>query len=132
MFTEDEVQEAITLEDEIISTQLCGIIWLKALILKKNDVLQLDDKETIKLVSLSVRDIINISFKSFLRDIASVVSTSLVNQELFGLYNNIEYAFNVMYFTENRQLQPTLASLLEEEMGISNKIRNFLAIKRKW
>ncbi|KAI9339720.1 hypothetical protein BD770DRAFT_415192 [Pilaira anomala] len=91
--------------------------------LKKNNVLQLDDKETIKLgricncvVSLSVRDIINISFKPFLRDMASVVSTLLVNKELFGPYNNIEYVINVMYLTENRQLQPIFASLPEEEM----------------
>ncbi|KAI9339750.1 hypothetical protein BD770DRAFT_415219 [Pilaira anomala] len=56
---------------------------------------------------------------------AFVVSTSLANKELFGMYNNIEYAFNVMHFTENRQLQPIIVSLLEEEMGISNEIQNF-------
>ncbi|KAI9364643.1 hypothetical protein BD770DRAFT_461062 [Pilaira anomala] len=76
------------------------------------------------IVFLSVRDIINISLKPFLRDMVSVVSTSLVSKELFGLYNNIEYPFNVMNFTENRQLQPILASLLEEETGISNEIQN--------
>ncbi|KAI9341288.1 hypothetical protein BD770DRAFT_431181 [Pilaira anomala] len=60
MATEDEIQEAITLEDEIISTHVIQVCR--------------DHNEN---VSLSVRDIINISFKPFLRDIASVVSTLL-------------------------------------------------------
>ncbi|KAI9363075.1 hypothetical protein BD770DRAFT_407438 [Pilaira anomala] len=86
MATEDEIQEAITLEDEIISTHVIQVCrdHNENDIEKKNNVLQPDDKQTIKLgrtcncvVSLSVRDIINISFKPFLRDIASVVSTLL-------------------------------------------------------
>ncbi|KAI9366248.1 hypothetical protein BD770DRAFT_405552 [Pilaira anomala] len=78
MVTEDEMQEAITLEAHFRE------FTFEKILKKKNDVLQLDDKETIKL----------------------------------------EYAFNVMHFTENRQLQPILASLLEEEMGTSNETQN--------
>ncbi|KAI9338320.1 hypothetical protein BD770DRAFT_400724 [Pilaira anomala] len=65
----------------VILFKIITLLSFTIKILKRNDVLHLYSRETIQLgracncvVSLSVRDIINISFKPVLRDMASVLS----------------------------------------------------------
>lgn len=64
---------------------------------------------------MTVNDIIEISFRPLLREIISLVSTSLINTRLFGKYRNIQYLFHLVRFNYNSQLQPILTKILNDE-----------------
>ncbi|KAI8065964.1 hypothetical protein BDF21DRAFT_114766 [Thamnidium elegans] len=66
-------------------------------------------------VCLTVHDIIEISFRPLLQEIISLVSTSLINTQLFGKYKNIQYLFHLIRFNYNFWLQPILAKILKDE-----------------
>ncbi|KAI9357877.1 hypothetical protein BD770DRAFT_410692 [Pilaira anomala] len=66
-------------------------------ILRENKIFTLDHKELIHLnvicscrVTLAIRDIIYISFKPILHEIASTISASLIDTNLFGKYSDIQ------------------------------------------
>ncbi|KAI8087068.1 hypothetical protein BDF21DRAFT_491618 [Thamnidium elegans] len=69
-------------------------------------------------VCFTVDDIINISFRPIIKDIASTVSVSFLNSEFF---NNYEYLFNVICFNDNQYLHNILAKILEEETNDFNE-----------
>ncbi|KAI9253742.1 hypothetical protein EDC94DRAFT_651273 [Helicostylum pulchrum] len=66
-------------------------------------------------ICLTVGDIIEISFRPVLQDIISLVFTSLINEQLFGKYKNIQYLFHLIRFNYNSQLQPILMKILNDE-----------------
>lgn len=72
-------------------------------------------------VNLSARDILDISIKPFLCEMASIISGSSINRDYFGNYNEIENIFSIIHFNRNHQFQPILADLLEKEINDFNE-----------
>lgn len=66
-------------------------------------------------VVLTVNDIVDISFKPFLQEIIFLVSTSLMNKQLFGKYTYIQYIFHLICFNYNLQFQPILIAILKNK-----------------
>ncbi|KAI9359865.1 hypothetical protein BD770DRAFT_471686 [Pilaira anomala] len=71
-------------------------------------------------VCLTEKDIIEIAFKPMLQEIASLVSASLINKNLFGNYTDIQYLVNFMHFNNNTQLKNTLTCMLNDELDCLN------------
>ncbi|KAI9271103.1 hypothetical protein EDC94DRAFT_303382 [Helicostylum pulchrum] len=92
-------------------------------ILKKNLTAQETDTTTTINIStscdcrvcLTLNDITEISFRPVLQDIISLVSTSLINKQLFGEYRNIRYMFHLIRFNYNSQFQHILMKILNDE-----------------
>ncbi|KAG2230585.1 hypothetical protein INT48_006890 [Thamnidium elegans] len=91
-------------------------------ILSDNLATQKEDTATIDLssschcrVCLTVNDITDISFRPVLQDIISLVSTSLINKQLFGNYRNIQYVFHMIHFNYNPQFQHIIIKILNDE-----------------
>lgn len=74
-------------------------------------------------IVLSIRDIVEISFKPVMLEIASIISSSLVNENFFGNYINIEYLYSMISFNHNPQFQIILSSLLNEELDRLNEVQ---------
>ncbi|KAI9362633.1 hypothetical protein BD770DRAFT_440586 [Pilaira anomala] len=72
-------------------------------------------------VNLSVRDLLNISIKPFLYEMASIISSSLINREYFGNYIKIENIFSMIHFNRNQQFQRIFANLLKEGINDFNE-----------
>ncbi|KAI9258629.1 hypothetical protein EDC94DRAFT_163419 [Helicostylum pulchrum] len=66
-------------------------------------------------VYLTVRNIVDISFRPILQDIISLVSTSLINKQLFGKYRNMQYMFHLIHFNYNPQFQHIIMKILKDE-----------------
>ncbi|GAA5801998.1 hypothetical protein HPULCUR_007458 [Helicostylum pulchrum] len=100
-YDDDELLEIFTLENRAEFTKkLKGYISKNIL------------NETI---CLTVNDITEISFRSVLQDIISLIFTSLINKQLFGKYRNIQYVFHLIRFNYNPQFQSILMKILEDE-----------------
>ncbi|KAG2235805.1 hypothetical protein INT48_001031 [Thamnidium elegans] len=89
-------------------------IYNKDLQRGKKTALQLNKSCHCKLY-LSADDIIEISFKPVLQETIFNVSTSLLNKELFGNYENIRYLFSLICFDYNSQFQHSITTILQEE-----------------
>ncbi|KAI8068756.1 hypothetical protein BDF21DRAFT_425466 [Thamnidium elegans] len=66
-------------------------------------------------VHLTDYDILEVSFRPVLQNITCVISTSLINKDIFGNYPFIKYLFNLIHFNRNSQLQGILANMFKEE-----------------
>ncbi|KAI9259795.1 hypothetical protein EDC94DRAFT_153832 [Helicostylum pulchrum] len=64
---------------------------------------------------LSTDDIIDISFKPVLQETIFNISTSLLNKDMFGNYENIHYLFSLICFDYNPQFQRSITTILQEE-----------------
>ncbi|GAA5817549.1 hypothetical protein MFLAVUS_011097 [Mucor flavus] len=87
-------------------------------VLNNNSIPQYTDRNTVELSTscrckaiLTVNDIVDISFKPFLHEMISLVSTSL----LFGKYTDIQYIFHLICFNYNPQFQPILMEILKNK-----------------
>lgn len=96
-------------------------------IISKNTSFQIDGKKKIPLNStcdcaiiLSVRDILTIAFKPVFQNIASIISASLLNTNIFGYYTNITHNFILIHFNRNPKFQTVLSNLLSEEIDNFN------------
>ncbi|KAI9364817.1 hypothetical protein BD770DRAFT_154174 [Pilaira anomala] len=78
-------------------------------------------------IYLSVRDIIDISFQPVFQEIALLVATSLINNNLFGHYTNIEFIFNVICFNNNPKFHTILSDMLNE--GQDSEVRSLFLPK---
>ncbi|KAI8078618.1 hypothetical protein BDF21DRAFT_494319 [Thamnidium elegans] len=88
----------------------------KNYILKDNDKININISNSCSCVAcLTVNDIIYISFRPVLQDIISLVSTSLINNQFFGKYINIQYILYLILFNHNSHLQPILIKILNDE-----------------
>ncbi|KAI8087074.1 hypothetical protein BDF21DRAFT_413683 [Thamnidium elegans] len=74
-------------------------------------------------VHLTVYDIIEVSFKPTLKEIASIVFASLLNTRLFGKYIFIDYAFTLIYFNQNPTFQSILQKILQEDAQDFNEFQ---------
>lgn len=66
-------------------------------------------------VRLTIIDIIDIAFTPVLQDIGRTLFASLLNNELFGNYINVDYLFIIIRFSNNPQLQYAFSRILEVE-----------------
>lgn len=72
-------------------------------------------------INLKIKDVIDISFRPLIQEIASIISTSFKSKQIFGDYFDAEYIFGLVYFNNNKQFQNTLAKILKEEIEDSNR-----------
>lgn len=64
---------------------------------------------------LSADDIIDISFKSVLHETIFNITTSLLNKDIFGNYENVHHLFSLICFDYNSQFQRSITTILQEE-----------------
>ncbi|KAI9254703.1 hypothetical protein EDC94DRAFT_618169 [Helicostylum pulchrum] len=64
---------------------------------------------------VTINDITEISFRPVLQNIISLVSTSVINRQLFGKYRKIQYMFHLIRFNYNPQFQHILMKILNDE-----------------
>lgn len=91
----------------LTSSNVCTV-----LIFNKSENMILKTKAEIKLgascacrIDLTVHDVISISFERLLKDIATLISASLKNEEIFGIYSSVKYIFTLVHFNNNLQFQ---------------------------
>lgn len=66
-------------------------------------------------VCLVIDDLVEICFRPVIQNLISLVSSSLVNRELFGRYRHIQYIFYLICFNYNPHFQPILIKILQDE-----------------
>ncbi|KAI9247753.1 hypothetical protein EDC94DRAFT_625549 [Helicostylum pulchrum] len=116
-----ELLEIFSVQNQICFTNNLAR-YLSNNILKTNSILQDNEKTVINIstscscrVFLAVNDIVEICFRPVIQDLISLVSSSLINRELFGKYRHIQYIFHLICFNYNPQFQSILIKILEDE-----------------
>ncbi|KAI9362671.1 hypothetical protein BD770DRAFT_381534 [Pilaira anomala] len=101
--------------------------FISAKIFTGNLNLQMDNVRRMELshtchcaVNLSVRSILDISIRPFMYEMASLISSSIINRDYFGKYNEIEHIFSMIHFNRNQRFHPILVNLLKEELNDFN------------
>ncbi|KAI8087077.1 hypothetical protein BDF21DRAFT_413689 [Thamnidium elegans] len=74
-------------------------------------------------INVTIHDVIEISFKPVLQDLAVTILSSLINKRLFGKYLNVQHLFNLIHFNKNPQFQDTISRILEEEVDTFNRVQ---------
>ncbi|GAA5799294.1 hypothetical protein HPULCUR_004705 [Helicostylum pulchrum] len=83
-----------------------------------------DDRLTMSLtdkcrcvIDLNMNSMIEIAWKPTFKSLATTLSSSLENLNLFGLYYNINYLFGLIHFNQSSEYQKRIAYLLSTELN---------------
>lgn len=68
-------------------------------------------------IYLDMNSIIEIAWKPTFKSIATTLSSSLENSNIFGLYYNLNYLFGLIHFNQNLEYQKKIAYLLSTELN---------------